>query len=118
MAEAAQNSGLFEEDEARAHCYALISRLFYAPVDEDFVRRFPTAGSEEAAGDESASDGPATPEDGPSAVSFAHALLALQRAMRSVDLQQLRQEHDDIFIGAGKALVTPYTAAYALPSAP
>ncbi len=116
MAEAAAQSSLVEEDEARAHCYALISRLFYAPVDDALLHQLSRAGLDVDAA--SVTGNTADPSEAPSAGSFAQAFLALQSAARSGDLEGLRQQYDDMFIAAGKALVTPYTSGYALPSAP
>jgi TorA maturation chaperone TorD len=42
----------------------------------------------------------------------------LKDACASADPEALRQEYDDLFTGAGKALVTPYTSGYAVPHAP
>jgi TorA maturation chaperone TorD len=96
------------EDRARAECYALISRLFYAPPDRELLDRL--AADPAAA----ASQEPV----GQTAGSYATAFDALQRAARSMDADATRQEYDDLFVGAGKALITPYTSAYAFPNAP
>jgi len=100
---------LAEEDLARAHCYALISRLFYAPPDAKLLESIGAAGSatEASAPDETSTSG-----------AYTEAFIALQRACRAADLAALRQEYDDIFVGAGKALVTPYTSGYSLRNAP
>jgi TorA maturation chaperone TorD len=96
------------EDRARAECYALISRLFYAPPDRELLRNL-SAGAPKA-----------TTENAPSETSgsYAGAFDALQRAARSADREAVRQEYDDLFVGAGKALITPYTSAYTVPNAP
>ncbi|HEV7803635.1 MAG TPA: molecular chaperone TorD family protein, partial [Burkholderiales bacterium] len=104
-----------EEDGARADCYALISRLFYAPSDVEFLKRL--AGvplfAEDASGLQLQGD-----DEVPQTGAYASALRDLQSACRAIDAQALRQEYDDLFVGAGKALVTPYTSGYAVPQAP
>ena len=95
------------EDRARAECYALISTLFYAPPGCDLLKSL--AAEQPAATDDSSEE---------AASSYAAAFGALQRAAGSADAYDVRQEYDDLFIGAGKALITPYTSAYAVPNAP
>ena len=95
------------EDSARAQCYALISRLFYAPPDAELLAALGGAAAEtRSAGGDGESDG------------YSAALLELGHAASSAELAAVRQEFDDLFVGAGKALITPYTSAYAAPSAP
>lgn len=110
-----ENHELSDEDRARADCYALISRLFYSPSDVEFLQRL--AGvpqfAEDASGLQLQDDVP-IPRTG----AYATALRELQAACRAIDAQALRQEYDDLFVGAGKALVTPYTSGYAVPQAP
>ena len=103
-----------EEDRARAECYALISRLFYAAPDADLLQRLggpPQSG----AGGTSLQDG--TP-DGDTPSAYERAFAALQSACRSADAAAVRQEFDDLFVGAGRAAVTPYTSGNTLPNAP
>ncbi len=106
---------LCEEDRARADCYALISRLFYAPSDVELLKRL--AGvpqiAEDASGLQIQADDP-PPQSG----AYARALRDLQAACQGIDARALRQEYDDLFVGAGKAPVTPYTSGYAVPQAP
>jgi TorA maturation chaperone TorD len=102
---------LAEEDGARADCYAVVSRLFYAPPDAELLA---SLSAEPAPGDSSE----AVRGDNPLAKDYARAFAALRDACRSADAAALRQEYDDLFIGAGKALVSPYTSAYAAPQAP
>jgi TorA maturation chaperone TorD len=96
------------ENRARSECYALISRLFYAPPDRELLQRL------------AAEPGVRAPEEprGEPPGSYAGAFDALQRASHSADADVVRQEYDDLFVGAGKALVTPYTSAYSVPNAP
>ncbi len=92
-----------EEDQARAQWYALISRLFSAAPDEALLR-----------GLAAAPDGSETGADGP----FPDAWRALQAACAHADAETVRAEFDDLFVGVGKAAVTPYTSAYAASYAP
>ena len=105
--EEASDAAAQTEDRARAECYALISRLFYAPPDRELLERL--------AGKSARSD---EEPDGEPPGSYAAAFDALQRAARSANADSVRQEYDDLFVGAGKALITPYTSAYAVPNAP
>jgi TorA maturation chaperone TorD len=107
---------LSEEDKARADCYALVSRLFYAPVDAELLSVLGgkpklelSSGEElELVGWEIETD--ETP--------YTRAMKVLKEACAEADASELRQEYDDLFTGAGKALVTPYTSGYAVPHAP
>jgi TorA maturation chaperone TorD len=108
--------GVGDEDLARAQCYALISRLFYAPADVDLLKQLAGAG---AAGPAQASSIEAESTDGATGASpYVQAFAALQDACRVADAEAVRQEYDDLFVGAGKALVTPYTSGYAVPHGP
>jgi TorA maturation chaperone TorD len=49
---------------------------------------------------------------------YTRALTVLSEASSSSNPETLREEYDDLFTGAGKALVTPYTSGYAVPHAP
>ena len=117
MAEFPQKPAPSEEDEARAHCYALVSRLFYAPPDTDFVRRLTALARDQSAVTDATHDD-CTVTDASAPVGYADAFLALQRAADSADLNSLRETYEELFIGAGAARVTPYTSAYALTIAP
>lgn len=91
------------EEEARALWYALLSRLFYAPPDRALLVQLASA-----------------LEDGADAggSAFVDALRALQLACRDADPEVLRDEYESLFVGVGKAPVTPYTSAYAAAHAP
>ncbi|HWI15177.1 MAG TPA: molecular chaperone TorD family protein [Burkholderiales bacterium] len=89
-----------EEDQARAHCYAVIGRLMYGAADAPLLRYL--AGQ------------PATDSGGPYGVAWK----ALQSACREADAEHVQREYDDLFVGVGKAPVTLYTSAYAAPQAP
>jgi len=109
-----------EEDRARAECYALVSRLFYAPPDAALLSALAaeacapddessTTGAE-ARGSASGAD--RTPPD------FPTAFEGLRQACRDADAGAVRQEYDDLFVAAGKAPVSPYTSGYTAPSSP
>lgn len=91
------------EDAARAQWYALLSRLFHAPPDAALLRVLAAA----PAGDEGDAD-----------VPFVQAWRGLQAACTEADPEAVRAEFDELFVGVGKAPVTPYTSAYAAPHAP
>jgi TorA maturation chaperone TorD len=91
------------EDAARAGLYGLIGRLFYAPPDPNLLAEIcqaPDGGEDAAAGE------------------LGDAWLALQRACRSVFPAVARQEFDTLFIGVGKAEVTPYLSGYVRDTSP
>ena len=118
MAELSPQPPLSQEDEARAHCYALVSRLFYGPPDADFLHALTTASRDAPTNVTDTTDADRALNEASSPIGYADAFLALQRAGRSADPDSLREEYDELFIGAGAARVTPYTSGYALPSAP
>ena len=89
-----------EEDQARAHCYAILGRLWYAAPDASFASYI--AGLPAADG--------ATP--------LGLAWNGLQEACRHGDEAARRLEYDGLFVGVGKAPVTLYTCAYVAPHAP
>ena len=83
---------LVQEDEARAGYYALLGRLLYAGPDADLLQSI--AGSAEiAAGGQ-----------------LAGPWNALAAAARAMDTEAARAEYDELFVGTGKAQVTPYAA--------
>jgi TorA maturation chaperone TorD len=83
------------EDQARAGYYALLARLFYAGPDAELLEAI--AGAEPA-------------EDAKSALG--EAWTALAAAARETDAQAARLEYDQLFVGTGKAEVTPYASFY------
>jgi TorA maturation chaperone TorD len=93
-------SALSEEDQARADLYALLARLFYAGPDrallDSLARHENLFGAED--------------------VLLGRAWRALARAARDADPEQLKLEYDSIFVGVGKAQVTPYCSHYLTPS--
>jgi TorA maturation chaperone TorD len=94
------NAGLNAEDLARAQCYAIVGRLMYGAPDAalaSYIMQQPS--SDEA-------------------VPLALAWKALQRGCHEADIEQVRMEYDDLFIGVGQAPVTVYTSGYVSPHAP
>lgn len=88
---------LAPEDAARADFYGLLARLFYAPPDPELLGAL-------AAADELA-------------VQDAHSPLALawrelKERAAALDGEAARAEFETLFIGVGKAEVSPYAGAY------
>ena len=90
------------EDQARANLYGLLARLFYAPPDANLIAELRLAAP------------PA--EDGESLTAEGEALKAawtqLVEACASAFPARLEEEHMQLFVGVGKAEVTPYLSAY------
>jgi TorA maturation chaperone TorD len=85
------------EDQARAGYYALLARLYYAGPDAALLATI--AGSDESvAGDERS--------------PLSSAWRSLAAAAAAVDAEAARLEHEQLFIGTGKAEVTPYATFY------
>ena len=86
------------EDEARAGIYGLIARLFYAPPDAGRARaRCCTSNAFEGS-------------EAPVAVAWRELVDACRNAFPVV----LENEHTDLFVGTGKAEVTPYLTHYTI----
>lgn len=96
------NDPLSQEDHTRANMYALIGRLFYAAPDSNLLAEIGQAG----ASNEGASG------------ELQLAWQALQDACVSASPTVIKQEHDILFVGIGKAEVTPYTSHYVTHNAP
>jgi TorA maturation chaperone TorD len=88
------------EDQARAGCYALVGRLFYDAPDRSLLEGI---AKERSAFDTDAGSSPG---------AFAQALQSLQAACAGADPAAVSQEHDMLFVGVGRAQVTPYTSFY------
>ena len=86
-----------EEDSARADFYALIARLFYAGPDAHLLAAI-------AAADEIAGEDDTAP--------LAAAWRALGAAAAAMDAEAVREEYDHVFVGTGKAEITPYASHY------
>lgn len=87
---------LIAEEAARANLYALIGRLFYDAPDAMLL-------AEICQGYDGGEEG-----DGP----LAEPWRALRAAARSAYPVVIKQEYDTLFVGVGKAEVTPYTSHY------
>jgi len=82
------------EDAARANFYGLIARLFYAPPDEQLISELLRAQPIEG--------------DAPIAAAWRDMV----EACRNVFPVTLEHEHTALFVGTGKAEVTPYLSHY------
>jgi TorA maturation chaperone TorD len=85
------------EDKARAGYYALLARLFYAGPDAALLATI--GGADEIAG-------------GAEQSALADAWNKLAAAARAMDSEAARLEYDQLFVGTGKAEVTPYASYY------
>lgn len=84
------------EDAARANFYGLIARLFYAPPDSQLISQLLQA----------------APIEGDAAL--ADSWKEMIEACRTAYPAQLEAEHTELFVGTGKALITPYLSHYVL----
>lgn len=84
------------EDAARANLYALIGRLFYDAPDSILLAKI--SREQDASGEEGGTIG--------------ETWRALRAAARRAYPAMLKQEYDGLFVGVGKAEVTPYTSHY------
>ena len=82
------------EEQARANHYALIARLFYAAPDQQLISEMLRA--------------PAIEGDAELAASWREMVEACRDAFPVT----LENEHTELFIGTGKAEVTPYLTHY------
>jgi TorA maturation chaperone TorD len=88
------------EEQTRADFYALLGRLLYAGPDAEVLAALASA-------DELVAEG-----DSPVAVAWR----ALVTAAGAADDEAARAEYDAVFVGVGKALVTPYASFYLVPT--
>lgn len=86
-----------EEDQARADFYALIARLFYSGPDAALLAAIAATG-EAAAAD--------------AAAPLPMAWRALATAAAAMDAEAAQEEYDSVFVGTGKAEITPYITHY------
>lgn len=90
------------EDEARANLYGVLARLFYAPPDANLLSELRLASP--------------PPEEDEGLTAMGSALKAawaqLVQACASAFPARLEEEHFQLFVGVGKATVTPYLSAY------
>ena len=85
------------EDQARAGYYALLARLYYAKPDSGLLTAIGSAQAAAATGAQSALSG---------------SWDALALAARVMDAEAAGIEHDQLFVGTGKAPITPYASFY------
>jgi TorA maturation chaperone TorD len=90
-------AAVLQEDRARADFYALISRLFYAGPDAGLLAAI--AAADEIAGEAEN-------------VSLAEAWKSLISAAAAMDAEAAQEEYDSVFVGTGKAEITPYASHY------
>ena len=90
-------AAVLEEDRARADFYALISRLFYAGPDAGLLAAIAGADGISGEGEN---------------VNLALAWRALIAAAAVADAEAAKEEYDKVFVGTGKAEVTPYVTKY------
>jgi TorA maturation chaperone TorD len=85
------------EDKARAGYYALLARLFYSGPDAALLATIGEDGEIASSSEQSA---------------LADAWNKLAAAARAMEAEAARLEYDELFVGAGKAEVTPYASYY------
>jgi len=90
-------AALAPEDEARAAIYGLVARLFYAPPDEGLLGYIVNAKLLEDNGG-----------------ALALAWRELVEASRKAFPVMLENEHTELFVGTGRAEVTPYLSHYVI----
>lgn len=90
-------AAVLQEDRARADFYALISRLFYAGPDAGLLAAI--AGADEISSEAEN-------------ISLAEAWKSLIAAAAAMDAEAAQEEYDSVFVGTGKAEITPYLSPY------
>lgn len=93
----AAGPALDDEDRARADLYALLARLTYQGPDAGLLALIAQAGTG------------ISPETGS---PYAAAWQDLAAASSTVEPAAVQQEYDDLFVGAGRAEVSPYATYY------
>lgn len=96
MSAAPAEAALAPEDAARAALYGLVARLFYAPPDQAVLAQLLHADFVDVHSHE----------------PVAEAWRALVEAARTAFPVVLETEHTDLFVGTGKAEITPYLSHY------
>jgi TorA maturation chaperone TorD len=96
MTQAAPLKFVAPEEAARANFYGLIARLFYAPPDAQLIAQLLGAAPVEGEGE------------------LALAWREMIDACRNAFPVTLEAEHTELFVGTGKAEVTPYLSHYVL----
>ncbi len=97
-------AALAPEDQARANHYGLIARLFYLSPDRQLLGEILSTVALQGDGEERSEQGK----------RFLDAWRALVEACRSAFPVMLEGEHTTLFVGTGKAEVTPYLSHYVL----
>lgn len=90
------------EDQARADLYGLLARLFYAPPDANLISELRLAVPPPDDGEPLTAEG----------VALRAAWAGLAEACGSAFPARIEEEHMQLFVGVGKAQVTPYVSAY------
>jgi TorA maturation chaperone TorD len=85
------------EDRARADFYALISRLFYAGPDAALLAAIAHADEIVAEAEN---------------ISLAESWKSLTSAAAAMDAEAAQEEYESVFVGTGKAEITPYASNY------
>lgn len=88
------------EEQTRADFYALLARLLYAGPDVPLLAAIASADDIVAEND----------------AAVADAWQALVTAAGAADEEAARIEYDTVFVGVGKAPVTPYASFYLVPT--
>jgi len=86
------------EDQARANLYGILARLYFAPPDAQLLAALTSALDDAVMGDS----------------PLGEAWRALVEACRGAFPVMLENEHTALFVGTGKAAVTPYLSNYVL----
>jgi TorA maturation chaperone TorD len=105
--EEAERSQLEQEEAARAEFYALLARLFYAGPDAALLQAIALTGA-----------GGGTTAGWPEPAPLGAAWRALASASLAMDAEAARDEYDSVFVGTGRAEITPYASHYLGRSAP
>lgn len=100
---AVSDSAFAPEDAARANVYGLLARLLYAPADRALLARLAAADDIDA--QEAGS-------------RLAPSWRELKASAATADEAAVRTEFEALYVGTGKALVSPYAGAYLEGSGP
>lgn len=97
----AADPDLDDIDRARADLYALLARLYYRGPDRELLQRIAKAGGQFGMEDRS---------------PVADAWRTLAGSADSTDPAAAQQAYDDLFVGTGRAQVSPYATYYLTPT--
>jgi TorA maturation chaperone TorD len=104
-APAVPGNGVAPEDRARANFYALLARLFGDAPDAELLAAIATAAP-------LAPDAPVSERDMP---DLAAAWDALRAASAAYDPAAAAEEHQSLFVGVGRSLVSAHASHYLSP---